>query len=284
MRECQSDPLGDFGTGRASPTPNVLGIIPARMGSSRFPGKPLALIGDFPMIWHVYQRGREAGCLNELLVATPDDRIGDVCQSLEIPFVLTQESATGDCIDCIAEVSSRMAASLYVCIQGDEPCMPPEAIRRVTAIGQNHSLPVCGCAVITDPADVVDVTVPKVVLGSGDLAIYLSRSPVPYPKSRGVSYYAQVCVYAFQPTDLAWFAKTPVGPLEKAEGIGVLRFLEHHVPVQFVRVPASEVMVDTPEDLERARKILFDLAENRKLARELLGIPNEFPRIVPSGG
>jgi len=256
MRECQRDPDGVYGSGLREEKPrHILGIIPARWGSSRFPGKVLADIAGKPMLWHVYQRGLEAKCLDDLVVATDDDRVMLACRDLGLPAIETARTHR-DCIDRVAEVATKMPASLYVCIQGDEPCIAPQAIQRVREAGLSASLPVCGCAVITDPADLMDVTVPKVVLGSGDLAIYLSRSPVPYLKSREVPQYSQVCVYAFHGDDLVWFANTPAGPLERAEGIGLLRFLEHHVPVQMVKAPASAVAVDTPEDLERARKIL----------------------------
>lgn len=255
MRECQADAF-DWERTQDDPSPKILGIIPIRLGSSRFPRKVLAEINGMPMVWHVYQRARESQCLDDIVVATPDAEAQDVCQSLQITSILTPLSSRGDCIDCIAEVATRMPAALYVCIQGDEPCVSPDAIRRVKEAGLTEPLPVCGCAAITDPADVVDVTVPKVVLGSGDLAIYLSRSPVPYLRSRSVPYRSQVCVYAFHADDLVWFANTPAGPLEKAESIGLLRFLEHHVPVKMVEVPASPVAVDTPADLERARMIL----------------------------
>jgi len=248
MRECQADAC-DWERAR------TLGIIPARWGSTRFPGKVLADIGGKPMLWHVYQRCLEAKCLHEIMVASDDGRVMEACRELEIPAVLTSQTHR-DCIDRVAEVARREPAALYVCIQGDEPCISPEAIRRVKAVGLTESLPVCGCAVITDPADLVDVTVPKVVLGSGDRAIYLSRSPVPYLHSRSVPYRSQVCVYAFHADDLLWFANTPAGPLEQAERIGLLRFLEHHVPVKMVDVPASPVAVDTMADLERAREIL----------------------------
>jgi len=222
--------------------------------------------------------------LDDLVVATDDDRVMLACRDLGLPAIETARTHR-DCIDRVAEVATRMPASLYVCIQGDEPCISPEAIQRVTKAGLSASLPVCGCAVITDPADLMDVTVPKVVLGSGDLAIYLSRSPVPYLKSREVPQYSQVCVYAFHAEDLVWFANTPAGPLERAEGIGLLRFLEHHVPVQMVKVPASAVAVDTVEDLERARKIMGKPAlwgEERR--REFFDLPVAPPRIIPSGG
>jgi len=228
----------------------ILGVIPARWASTRFPGKPLADIHGKPMIWHVYQRCQEAGCLDRILVATDDDRILDACRSYQIEAMMTGTHPTGT--DRVAEVARSVKADLYVNVQGDEPFVAPEAIRTVVAFAKNEPMPVNACAKITDADDLVDVNVPMVVVTADWTALYLSRSAIPYPKTRGGQYLKQVCVYAFQASDLDWFSRQAQGPVERAEGIELLRFLEHRRDVRMVEVEPSPLSVDTPEDLARA--------------------------------
>ena len=234
----------------------ILGVIPARWASSRFPGKPLAEIAGKPMLWHVYQRCVEANCLDRIVVATDDERIALACQQYGIESLMTLRShATGT--DRVAEVALRLGPDLVVNIQGDEPLIAPEAIRLVTRalVDGPHGV-TNGYAELTDPADFVDTTVPKVVLRSDNTALYLSRAPIPYPKARIGPYYFQVCAYGFHSEALSWFATTTPGYVERMEGIELLRFLEGGRPVKMVQVPPSPVAVDSPEDLERARAIL----------------------------
>ena len=173
---------------------------------------------------------------------------------MRLDVIMTKQShPTGT--DRVAEVAIQIPAELYVNVQGDEPFVAPDAIRAVVRAAQGELMPVNACAKITDPADLVDVTVPKVVVSADWTAIYLSRSPVPYPKTRAGTYYRQVCVYGFDREDLEWFVCHPQGPVEQSEGIELLRFLEHGRDVRMVEVPASPIAVDMPQDLERARTI-----------------------------
>ncbi len=214
------------------------------------------MIGKFPMIWHVYQRCVEANCLDRIVVATDDERIALSCQQYGIESIMTRrDHATGT--DRVAEVAQRMGQELVVNVQGDEPLIAPDAIRLVTRALVDGPYGVTnGYAEVSDPADLVDTTVPKVVLRKDHTALFLSRSPVPYPKARAGSYYSQVCVYGFRADALSWFSTTTPGKVEQMEGIELLRFLEDGRPVQMVQVPSSIVSVDTPEDLDRVRNIL----------------------------
>ena len=267
----------------------ILAVIPARWASTRFPGKPLALIGDKPMVWHVYQRCFEAECFDRIVVATDDRRIEEACKRLKLDVVMTKTChPTGT--DRVAEVAAGNPADLYVNVQGDEPFVAREALEAVVDAAQRELMPVNACAKITDPADFVDVTVPKVVVKADWTALYLSRSPVPYPKIRSWwACYQQVCVYGFDRVDLEWFVRQPQGPVEQSEGIELLRFLEHGRDVRMVEVPASPVAVDTMADLERAREILrppvvvrdiFDCEQRQ----EFFDSPSPKPRIIPNAG
>ncbi len=230
----------------------ILGVIPARMASTRFPGKPLATIGSRPMIWHVYQRCLEAKCLDRVVVATDDPPISSACRTLGMEW---EEATTHrlDCLDCVADLATRVSADRYVIVQGDEPVVNPEAIR---VMARTPYLPACGYADCEDPLDGPDSNVPKVVINDQGQAIYLSRLPVPYPKRRVLPLRFQVCVYAMDAEALGAFSGWRPGPVERQEGIGLLRFIENRHPVWMVEVPPSPLMVDTPADLERARTLM----------------------------
>lgn len=236
----------------------VLGVIPARMKSSRFPGKPLADIHGKPMVAWVYQAARQAATLTEVVVATDSGEIIDVCQKLNIPSVLTsQEHKCGT--DRVAEVASKIKADIYVNIQGDEPLIEPQVIdEAVKALRKKEGYEVINlCMKIDLLTDLVDVNVPKVVKGPEGRAIMLSRSVVPYPKNpERALYFRQVCVYAFTPNSLKCFAELAQGPIEATEEIELLRFLEYGISVKMVEVQTRSFGVDTPADLVRARKEL----------------------------
>lgn len=235
----------------------IVAVIPARYKSSRFPGKPLADICGKPMIWWVYQQAKKSKYINEVYVATEDNRIVDACNSLGINVVLTSDvHPTGT--DRIGEVATKIAADLYVNIQGDEPMLAPETIdAAIEPFFNNSDLQVSNLmAKIEDPVDVVNFTVPKVITNKDNIGIYLTRSTAPYPKgSIDYSYYKQVCVYGFKPEALRFFCTTERGKIERIEDIEILRFIENGYKVQFIEVKSDTIAVDTQKDLEKIRKI-----------------------------
>jgi 3-deoxy-manno-octulosonate cytidylyltransferase (CMP-KDO synthetase) len=237
----------------------VLGVIPCRYGAVRFPGKPLADIHGKPMMWHVYMRARQARRLDGLVIATDDPRIEAVGRGLGLEMVMTGTGhPTGT--DRVAECATRVDAAIYVNIQGDEPLIDPAAIDAVAeAIVSSgpETLASNGFNDITDPTNVVDTNVVKVVMALDGGAMAYSRSPIPFPKGSAVTYRRQLGLYAFRKEGLEKFAALPQGPLEAAEGVEMLRFLEHGHRVQMVRVPNDEAIpVDTPADLERIRELV----------------------------
>lgn len=236
--------------------PNVLGIIPARMKSSRFPGKPLADLHGKPMVARVYEAARAAAALDDVVVATDSQEIMRVLQSLSIPGVMTSpEHRTGT--DRLAEVAMTHPAEIFVNIQGDEPLIEPETIDvAVRSLGEEKEYDVVNlCARVTLIQDVIDATVPKVLKTASGRAICLSRAPVPYPKNpAAAAYFRQVCVYAIRREALLAFSKLEAGVLEAAEEIELLRFIEHGIPVKMVEVTTRSFGVDTPADLDRARR------------------------------
>ncbi|MBQ2799665.1 MAG: 3-deoxy-manno-octulosonate cytidylyltransferase [Ruminiclostridium sp.] len=243
----------------------IIAVIPARYKSSRFPGKPLADICGKPMIWWVYQQAKKVEDFDEVYVATDDELIEKTCKELDINVVLTSDThKTGT--DRIGEVARKIPADLYVNIQGDEPMIEPETIAQaVKPFYENPDLQVSNLMTkITDPVDVVNFTVPKVITNKDNIGVYLTRSTAPYPKgSIDYSYYKQVCVYGFKPEALQFYCDSPRGKIESIEDIEILRFIESGYRVQYVEVASETVAVDTPNDLEKVRRIVAE-----KLAKE----------------
>ncbi len=252
----------------------IIGVIPARYESSRFPGKPLVDICGKPMIWWVYQQCKKVDDFSEVYVATDDKRICDVCSELGIKYVLTSnQHKTGT--DRIGEVARNIKADLIVNIQGDEPLLEPETIRAaIKPFYQDPKLQVSNCmAKIKDPVDVVNFTVPKVITNKDGIGIYLTRSTAPYPKGNiDYCYYKQVCVYGFKPEALQFFCdygfKYGKAKIEAIEDIEILRFIENGYKVQYVEVDSESVAVDTPKDLERVRKIVEKKIHSGKIDAE----------------
>lgn len=240
----------------------IIGVIPARYKSSRFPGKPLADICGKPMIWWVYQQCKKVEDFSEVYVATDDDKIFKTCEDLDIKVIMTSEThKTGT--DRIGEVAEKIPADLYVNIQGDEPLLEPETIK--AAIKPFYSAPDLKISnlmtKIKNPVDVVNFTVPKVITNKEGVGIYLTRATAPYPKgSIDYAYYKQVCVYGFKPETLKFYCdygkKYGKAKVESVEDIEILRFIENGYKVQYIEVDSDTVAVDTPNDLEKVRAIV----------------------------
>lgn len=240
----------------------IIGVIPARYKSSRFPGKPLADICGKPMIWWVYQQCKKVEDFDEVYVATDDKKIFDTCVKLNIEVAMTSEShKTGT--DRIGEIARKIPADLIVNIQGDEPLLEPATIRAaIEPFYTNSELQISNLMTkIKDPIDVVNFTVPKVITNKDGIGIYLTRATAPYPKSNiNYSYYKQVCVYGFKPNALQFYCdygiKYGKAKVEAVEDIEILRFIENGYKVQYIEVDSETVAVDTPNDLERVRAIV----------------------------
>ncbi len=236
--------------------PNVAAIIPCRYGATRFPGKPLADINGKPMMWHVFQRARETRLVETIFIATDDDRIAQQCEVLDMPVIRTRSShPTGT--DRIAEAVRTVEAEIIVNVQGDEPMIDPAAIDAVVQAliaSSDDVLVTNGCHVITDSGDAIDTNNVKVVCDIAGNALAYSRLPIPYPKGGAVRHLRQLGLYAFRRDALKLFSSLKPGPLERAESVEMLRFVEHGHKVKMVEVaPGDDIPVDTPTDLERVR-------------------------------
>ncbi len=238
---------------------NILGVIPARYESTRFPGKPLADICGKPMIWWVYQQAKKSKKLTAVCVATDDDRIQQVCESFAIPVVMTSK-LHGTSTERLLEVADTIAADIYVCINGDEPLIDVAHIDAIIPTSSiNNEIYVSNLmAEINDPVELIDPTNIKVVVDKQDYALFFSRSPIPYPKSSlDYKYYKHVGVLAYNRAALQFFSSTPKGGNEKVEDVNELRFVEGGVKLKMIRVKSSgSLSVDVPKDLDKVVSVV----------------------------
>jgi 3-deoxy-manno-octulosonate cytidylyltransferase (CMP-KDO synthetase) len=239
--------------------PAVVVAIPARWGSTRFPGKALALLGGEPMIAHVVRRARAASRVGHVVVATDDERVAAAARAAGAEAVMTGEHPSGT--DRVAAaLAGRGEWELVVNVQGDEPLLSGANIDAL--VDGMMRVPEVGMATLCRPlpADRVgDPNAVKVVRDSVGRALYFSRSPVPYPRDREAaeaSWRLHLGIYGFRPGTLARFVAMAPSPLERAEGLEQLRALENGLAILVLDAPDEAFGVDTPEDLERAAAML----------------------------
>jgi 3-deoxy-manno-octulosonate cytidylyltransferase (CMP-KDO synthetase) len=228
----------------------VLGVIPARLASTRLPRKVLREIAGRPMLCHVYERARQASHLADLLVATDSDEVVETCRRHNIPAILTAADHPSG-TDRVWEVAQVRAADVYVNIQGDEPLVTPRHIERLLSPFLEHpETQVSTLKIRATAEEVASPHTPKVVAGAGGRALYFSRHPIPYDRSgRGVVHYKHFGLYAYRLHALEAFHRLPPSPLELTEGLEQLRFLEHGIPITVVETDEPTIGVDTEDDL-----------------------------------
>jgi 3-deoxy-manno-octulosonate cytidylyltransferase (CMP-KDO synthetase) len=242
---------------------HLLGIIPARYGSTRFPGKPLITIAGKPLIQHVVERCQEARTLSEVLVATDDSRIAEVAGRLCRVELTSPDHPSGS--DRIAEVASRCACDGVVNIQGDEPLIRPAVIDDVAAALANHEMSTAATP-LRDAADYDNPNVVKVVVAADGRALYFSRRTIPYLRDaagRPVAeqlaafhFLQHLGLYGYRRSTLLRLVRLPVSPLEQAERLEQLRALENGIAIAVVKVDQPSISVDTPEDVPRVERCL----------------------------
>ncbi len=238
----------------------ILGVIPARFASSRFPGKPLATIAGKTMLQHVYERASQARYLTSVIVATDDDRIeAEVRRFGGMVRRTRADHPSGT--DRVAEVASADSSQLVVNIQGDEPLIDPYAIdAAILAMLDSPDIPMGTLSKrIERDEDHRNPNVVKVVSDRNGDAIYFSRSPIPYIRETGdrasIVRYKHIGLYAYQREFLLGYSDLPVGPLERAERLEQLRALENGYRIRVVETEYDSLGVDTPEDLERVSQL-----------------------------
>ena len=236
----------------------VIGVIPCRYKSSRFPGKPVAMICGKPMLWHVWNQAKKTKYVDKLIVATDDNRIYDVCYQHGIESIMTSENhKTGT--DRVAEVAERIDGDVFVNIQGDEPMIDPNGIDVVVAeIINNGGESIANAfALIEDKSDLINGNVVKVITSNTNYAIAYSRSPIPYPKESNPIYKRQIGLYAIKRESILEFPSLNRGYLELSEGIEMLRYLENGYKIKMVEVSDNNsIPVDVPDDIMRVESLM----------------------------
>ena len=237
----------------------AVAVIPARFSSTRLPGKPLADIHGRPMIEHVYRRASEARTVTRVIVATDDLRVFEAVRAFGGEVVMTSpDHRTGS--ERVAEVAARLTDALIVNVQGDEPTLAPAMIDdAVQACVDDPTLVMSTVRYrISDPAEIASPAVVKVVTDLRGRALYFTRAAVPFLRDPGtpVTWYKHVGLYVYRREFLLAFAALPPTPLESSESLEQLRALEHGYAIMTVESRHEALGVDTPDDLERVRRLL----------------------------
>lgn len=241
----------------------VLIVVPARMASTRFPGKPLVALAGKPMIQWVVEAAERAELGAEVVVATPDAEIAEAARAFGADVEMTSlDHPSGT--DRIAEVASRRDADIYVNVQGDEPLIDPRTIAACAApLLLDADVEMSSCWTPLDAGHAEEPSIVKVVVaGNGD-ALYFSRSPIPHPRDAAHAVYRKhLGIYAYRRETLARFATWPTTALERAEGLEQLRFLEHGIRIRMAEARESGLAVDLPEHASAVERLLRERSEN----------------------
>lgn len=244
---------------------SAIGIIPARYASSRFPGKPLAMIHRKPMIQWVYERALRANKLSAVVVATDDERIFKAVRDFGGDVVMTRAdhpSGTDRCYEALCNVGQSY--DYVINIQGDEPMIDPAQIDQLCTLLTDTGAQIATLARrISKAGDITNPNVVKVVMDSRGKALYFSRSPVPYLRNvpaeewnRHHEFYKHLGIYGFRAETLRSIVAMQNGTLEKAESLEQLRWMEHGAEIFVALTEFESVSVDTPEDLEKLINII----------------------------
>lgn len=232
-------------------------IIPARMGSTRFPGKVLAKLGGKPIVQWVWECAMKSKA-DLVLVATDDDRVYNTVESFGGKAVMTSPNHPSGS-DRIMEAVKDIDADIIINVQGDEPSMPPELIDRLIDLMSGADAPDMGTVIVPcKREDVADnPNKPKVVISADGYALYFSRAMIPFLREGGteMKVYRHWGIYAYQRAALERFVSLPEGNLEKCEKLEQLRALENGMRIKTIETTYDGVDVNTPEDLEEAEKL-----------------------------
>jgi 3-deoxy-manno-octulosonate cytidylyltransferase (CMP-KDO synthetase) len=243
---------------------NGLAIIPARYNSSRFPGKPLAKIAGKEMILRVYEQVKKCQQISTITVATEDERIMEFCDNHEINCILTSSSHVSGTDRCIEVLEKSVENFDFILnVQGDEPLIDPIQLEQLI-LGFKHS----GCEIATlikplnKAEDILNPNYVKVTKTSNNEALYFSRYPIPYSRSKNglydasIEYFKHLGVYIFSPKSLLEIKSLEIGKLEKAESLEQLRWLENGYKIKVIETEFESPSVETPEDIIKLEALL----------------------------
>jgi 3-deoxy-manno-octulosonate cytidylyltransferase (CMP-KDO synthetase) len=243
---------------------NIVGIIPARYASTRFPGKPLALIAGKSLIQRVVEQCQKAKSLSEVIVATDDERIYTAAKKFCRVEMTSPNHPSGS--DRIAEAAGKITCDAVLNIQGDEPMMEPAVIDSVAGALENCEMSTAATR-IKDAAELLSPNVVKTVVNAAGRALYFSRRTIPYLRDGASSsageqlgafpFLKHLGIYGYRRDALLRLVKFPVSPLENAEKLEQLRALENGIEIAVVCVDYDSAGVDTPEDVAKVEKLLL---------------------------
>lgn len=235
---------------------NIIGIIPARYASTRFPGKPLIDLGGKSMIQRVYEQCKKASFLTDVIVATDDERIADHVRKFGGKVEMTSEthqSGTDRCSEVVQRYDGLCDAVIN--IQGDEPFINPAQIDALAkAFFHSHTQLASMKKKLTKETDVQNPNVVKVITNHLGDAIYFSRSPIPYRRNPEISvvYYKHIGIYGYRKDVLLDITQIPVGNLEAAENLEQLRWIENGYKITLIETDVDNIAIDSPDDVKKA--------------------------------
>jgi 3-deoxy-manno-octulosonate cytidylyltransferase (CMP-KDO synthetase) len=237
---------------------SVVAMIPARYAATRFPAKLMQPLGSKTVIRHSYDNTKATGLFDDVIVVTDSDIIyHEITDNGGKAIKSKREHESGS--DRIAEAAEQLEVDIIVNVQGDEPFVKKEPLEKLLRVFDDKTVQVASLMqVLKEQKLIDDPNYVKVAVDRNMNSLFFSRSVVPYPRNKEIAipYYEHIGVYAFRKQALLNFTNWPMTPLEAAEKIECLRYLEYGVPLRMVVVEYMGVEIDTPEDLERAEKIL----------------------------
>jgi 3-deoxy-manno-octulosonate cytidylyltransferase (CMP-KDO synthetase) len=239
-------------------SPRIIALIPARYAATRFPGKLMQVLGDKTVIRHTYDATVATGLFDEVIVVTDSEIIQTELTLAGATVVMSRnEHESGS--DRIAEAAAEMDVDIILNVQGDTPFVKTAPLKKLLEQFDDPSVQVASMMqVLHKEEEINDPNFVKVAVDEKMNSLFFSRSPIPYRRdpTAPVTYYEHIGVYAFRKRALLDFSSWPLTPLETSEKIECLRYLEHGIPLRMVVVDYMGVEIDTPEDLERAAKLL----------------------------
>ncbi len=237
---------------------HILGVVPARLGSTRLPRKVLRELAGRPLVEWVWRAASESGLMEQVIVATDSDEVLAVCRERGIPAEMTSAScASGS--DRVFEIAQRFDAEIYVNIQGDEPLLTPEHFQALLAPFADEAVEVTTLATPCSAEEITNPNAVKVVCGLDGRALLFSRATIPYDRDQAgnIGYQKHLGIYAYRKAALEKFAKLAPSPLELIEKLEQLRLLENGISIVVAQAPTDTIGVDTEEDLKRAEAELL---------------------------
>jgi 3-deoxy-manno-octulosonate cytidylyltransferase (CMP-KDO synthetase) len=236
----------------------IVAMIPARYAATRFPAKLMQMLGNKSVIRHTYDNTMATGLFTDVVVVTDSDIIfNEITGNGGKAIMSLKNHESGS--DRIAEAAADLDVDIIVNVQGDEPFVQKDPLEKLLAVFTDENVQVASLMqVLKEQALIEDPNYVKVAVDRNMNSLFLSRSVIPYPRSKelAITYYEHIGVYAFRKQALLNFTAWPITPLEAAEKIECLRYLEYGIPLKMVLTQYMGVEIDTPEDLVKAAKLL----------------------------